>query len=510
MSESQGPHDRRKNFEVFQLEILDEEKGAIRVRSRAGEARAVLPEAGAGLFEPAPSGAVWEDPRDISRSRAARQAADFGKELFRNLFHSVKAGQLLATSLALAFARGADLRLVFHIHEAPRIAALPLERLCDPAGRHFYGLDPRTPMVRALPADGETRPVATETPVRCLVVAASPKDLPKIGAPAELEALQLELRQLLKKGLVKLDVKVGIGLEELSRLLRAERYSLLHFIGHGAWLEDGCLFLQAGGAQSEMVDRERLEVLLAPADSLRVVLLNCCSSAQGHETLDGFGLAQAISRLSVPAVVGMQTPLADRAAVRFAAGFYRSLAAGEAVDVAVNTGRQEIRLGNYGPEHWAAPVLFLRDPTSSAVFRLPLAPPPYFPPAAAGAWVADRLLDRPAGAAQWAARGLPAATLLMALAGLWFSGIFLYQLGDGRHVVRREARLLGAVSLIAGPIAADFWRGATRRLWRRGHPVAAAVATAAGVGLFAALWLKVLTTEEGARRRPAAARNGRR
>ena len=62
----------------------------------------------------------------------------------------------------------------------------------------------------------------------------------------------------------------------------------------------------------------------------------------------------------MPAVVAMQLPISDQAAITFSRTFYQCLAAGEPVDAAVAEGRQAIHSENPAAFEWATPILFLR------------------------------------------------------------------------------------------------------------------------------------------------------
>jgi ribosomal protein L32 len=64
----------------------------------------------------------------------------------------------------------------------------------------------------------------------------------------------------------------------------------------------------------------------------------------------------------IPAVVAMQFPISDEAAILFSGTFYPLLAQGDPVDVAVAEGRRAIRLGNSSTMEWGTPVLFMRAP----------------------------------------------------------------------------------------------------------------------------------------------------
>ncbi len=108
-----------------------------------------------------------------------------------------------------------------------------------------------------------------------------------------------------------------------------------------------------------------LSTLFCGIDDLRLVVLNACDTARlpRRDGLDVFsGTAAALVLAGFPAVLAMQFPISDEAAIRFAEAFYAALAAGDPVEAALVEGRQAIfdldrRRGGF---EWATPVLYLR------------------------------------------------------------------------------------------------------------------------------------------------------
>ena len=89
--------------------------------------------------------------------------------------------------------------------------------------------------------------------------------------------------------------------------------------------------------------------------SLRLVVLNCCDSARGSSSL-----AKRLVLSGIPAVIAMQFPISDQAAVELSSAFYSALANGEPVDGAVTHAR--IRIQNRSNIEWGIPVLYMRTP----------------------------------------------------------------------------------------------------------------------------------------------------
>jgi len=88
-----------------------------------------------------------------------------------------------------------------------------------------------------------------------------------------------------------------------------------------------------------------------------LIVLNACETATGTWA----GLAPALVRAEIPAVVAMQWPIEDQAAIRFSRSFYRTLSMGRTIDECVAEGRLGASAAHSDPNDWAAPVLFLRS-----------------------------------------------------------------------------------------------------------------------------------------------------
>ena len=90
-------------------------------------------------------------------------------------------------------------------------------------------------------------------------------------------------------------------------------------------------------------------------------MLNACEGGRSSRTDPFAGVAQLLVQGALPAVVAMQFPVTDAAAVVFASAFYEALAAGKPVDLALADARREVNLrGEEGDIEWATPVLYMR------------------------------------------------------------------------------------------------------------------------------------------------------
>jgi hypothetical protein len=170
----------------------------------------------------------------------------------------------------------------------------------------------------------------------------------------------------------------GIVREALSE----DTYNVLHFMGHGTFDRasgEGMLAFEAEDGSTDLVSGKAFATKLRDLRSLGVVVLNACNTARaGHQggTSPFRGVATALVLGGVPAVVAMQRPISDRAAIGFSTAFYRHLAKGDSIDVALTEGRQAIHSAKPESFEWATPVLFLRMPEGNVFVAKPVVPTP--------------------------------------------------------------------------------------------------------------------------------------
>ena len=136
---------------------------------------------------------------------------------------------------------------------------------------------------------------------------------------------------------------------------------MLHFVGHGEFdrrREEGYLAFCDASRHVVEVTSAVLGAHVRDHDPLRLVVLNACQTAT-TDSVDVYGgVAQGLVQQEAAAVVAMQYPITDQAAITFTGGFYGALTDGEPVDQAITSVRKAL-LENH-PEEWATPVLFLR------------------------------------------------------------------------------------------------------------------------------------------------------
>ena len=263
------------------------------------------------------------------------------------------------------------------------LASLPWELLYREDTRDYLNLSRSTPLVRYLNVQRPFAPQSFELPLRILVVMSSPEGV----APLNLD----QERQLIQKSWAR---QTGVEVNFLERPATTQRlsdklvekdYHVLHYMGHGDFdraTGQGVLLLEDENSQPLALDGQTLGgVILHDVKSLRLVFLNACDTAKATKQAgqDPFaGVATAMIMAGIPAVVAMQFPITDKAAVSFAGTFYPRIVSGYPVDAAVAEGRKAIKLADSSSMEWATPVLFMRSP-DGVLFDIekpiPAAPP---------------------------------------------------------------------------------------------------------------------------------------
>ena len=305
--------------------------------------------------------------RRVGASSQQQAAMDFGGPLFDALFRD-DVGLAWSRSQDLSRQQDAGLRLRLRLTGAPAIAGMPWELLYDRRNNSFPAQSERTPLVRYLDVPHVPRPMPVDGPLRVLAIISSPTDMELLDVEAEWERLGESLADRMRSGQVVLDRLSQPRLSELGPWLRRHQTHVVHFVGHGDFderLEEGVLYFQDKLGARTPVTSAVLGPYLRDHDPLRLVVLNACRSAR-TDAVDPFGgIAQGLVQQDATAVVAMQFPISDRAAVVFTGDFYGSLADGLPVDQSVTSARKAL-LAEFRDE-WATPVLFMRAP-DGAIF----------------------------------------------------------------------------------------------------------------------------------------------
>lgn len=379
---------------VLQLDRAPQGQGFVTrvIRSLAGEAEAPF-------VNPVPAAEIdglWQAAlaaRQAERAAKARDARPAGsyrpdplaaelslEELGHRLFTALFRGPVhscWARSLAEATrAPDGGLRLKLQLNlEDPALvplAELPWEYLFSLEHGGFLGLQRKTPILRhmRLPLPAGQAPVAR--PLRVLLVSAQPRSMSQLALAKESERITAALETLPGVEILPLQDPT---IETLRETLLQRNFHVLHFMGHGGFDEasgQGVLYLADRIGAPVPVSGSMLASHLADLPSVRLVFVNACETARVNARAPFAGVAMALLRAGLPAVVAMQRPIRDGSALELSRTVYRRLAAGDPIDAAVTEGRLAIARERGALLEWGTPVLFSRADDGRLFAREPV------------------------------------------------------------------------------------------------------------------------------------------
>lgn len=286
-------------------------------------------------------------------------ARKFGGQLFGAVMQG-KTGELYRAAASEARATGQGLRITLSLTDVPELGGIPWEYLYDEP--NFLSINAWTPVVRYLDLPKPRRALEVELPLRILGVISNPLDAEPLDVEVEKAKLENALKPLTDANAVTIDWLEEPTLLALAKRLRPDTYHILHFIGHGGFDDangEGALLFEDAAGRGRAVSGDQLAAVLYEKRSLRLVLLNSCEGARNSVKDPFSGVAASLVQREIPAVIGMQFEITDRAAVLFASEFYAMLAEGQPIDSAISEARLAIWADSNDVE-WGTPVLFMR------------------------------------------------------------------------------------------------------------------------------------------------------
>ena len=299
-----------------------------------------------------------------------------GERLFRWAIQGA-----LETHLRLAWDRaqraqpqqGLRLRLCI---DAPELSVWPWELLHDPERDHAFATAQTTLLVRYFDQANHFATLADQAaslPLDVLLVLPAAADLDLAREQRSIEAVAAALPDALR-------VQALTGIitrSDLADALLTHDYDIVHFGGHGAFLDGrGYAGLNKPDGSVDWIHSGVLSRLAVNHRSVKLVVLNTCSSGRSDANRAFQGLASQMVRYGVPAVVAMQYPVTDTAANILAREFYKRLCTGEdagQVDVALTYARGMLAVLHPEERDWVAPVLFTHAP-DGVIYTLPKVP----------------------------------------------------------------------------------------------------------------------------------------
>jgi hypothetical protein len=295
--------------------------------------------------------------RLVPAEAPVREVKDYGARLGAALLAG-DVGRLFRESLSTAKGQGSGLRVRLFLAGSPDLEPVPWEYLYDSGLGRFLTLSTQTPIVRSFDALDVPAPVRVSAPLRVLVLISSPSDVPELAVAHEEELLRATTADLVSSGRLELVVLTEATLSALQRAL-LDTFHVFHFIGHGGFDEtagEGVLVLERPDGTAHRVGASRLGTLLHDANGMQLAVLNACEGARTSGRDAFSGVAQALVRQGLPAVVAMQTEISDKAALVFSHEFYYFLTRGLPIDAAICEVRKAMATSDEVSE-WGTAVL---------------------------------------------------------------------------------------------------------------------------------------------------------
>jgi len=187
--------------------------------------------------------------------------------------------------------------------------------------------------------------------IATLFLAANPVGTSQLALDEEIREITQKIRMADGRDVLQVISVWAVRADDLLQYLNQHRPQIVHFSGHGS--KDGELILLDNQGKPKAVSPVALKALFTTLkDNIQVVVLNACySRIQG----------EAINEV-IDFVVGMNKAIGDRAAIIFAASFYRALGFNRTVQEAFEQAQTALLLEGI-PED-TTPELLIREGVS--------------------------------------------------------------------------------------------------------------------------------------------------
>lgn len=280
------------------------------------------------------------------RSKQMDEARRLGERLFDALMvEEVRDIFRAAHGAAESAQRG--LRLTLCLSDVPELMELPWEFLYERP--RFLSQSIYSPVARSLDLRDAPMTHPLHLPLNVLGLVSAPSGIAMLDVEQEKAKLTEALRPLSEVGMVNLEWLDRGTLQELDVAINRQREPhVFHFVGHGGYDsrdQSGVLILENEHGDPHEVSGEELGLLLQDERSLKLAVLNACEGARSSHVDPFSGAAASLVHYGVPAVIGMQFEITDKAAIAFAERLYGGLARGFPVDAALAQARRSIFAG---------------------------------------------------------------------------------------------------------------------------------------------------------------------
>ena len=176
----------------------------------------------------------------------------------------------------------------------------------------------------------------TMTLIRILMLAANPKNTDRLRLDEEVREIQAALEESRNRDEFDVITRWAVRVDDLQKVLLDHNPQIVHFSRHGGG--DKGLILEDEAGQACTVSTQALAKLFSLfQNTIECVCLNACYSEVQAEAI----------HTSIPFVVGMNQSIGDKAAIKFAQGFYRAIGAQRSIEEAYEFGCNAIDLQHH-------------------------------------------------------------------------------------------------------------------------------------------------------------------
>ncbi len=182
-----------------------------------------------------------------------------------------------------------------------------------------------------------------DSQIKILFLTADPSDESRLRLGQELRDIKARLRK--EPGKFQLQQRESVRVGDITDAIFDVEPQIVHFSGHGKSTGELCFENEVGKVQPVKPDALAAMFKLF-AQSINCVVMNACYSEIQAEAIAEY----------IPFVIGMNDAIGDKAAIAFAVGFYKALAANRSIEDAYEFGCVEIRLQGI-PEH-LKPIIY--------------------------------------------------------------------------------------------------------------------------------------------------------
>ena len=314
------------------------------------------------------------------------------RDAFYDLLSQVLAAQPSLVALGDSLNAGGD--TFFHVslcHTDPVLLNMPWETAPLPGRSSRLVDEKRVSLSRAFSGSTDGAMRAIGGPLKILIMTSLPEDLSheeRLHVEEEEKAIVESFDRLFRAGEVQIDYTFDGSLEALQQSIERNNYHILHFSGHGQFDRDrhtGYLLLEDAKTYERrpVSGREFAQALIKDGHTIPLVFPSACQSGESDGAAWS-GVAEAVLRQGIPAVVAMSMSVSDRYAALFAAHFYLQLANKKPQAQAFQLAKQFVRQrqaedmaksGQAGvPMQWLIPVLYSKSADEPLDWSKPFEP----------------------------------------------------------------------------------------------------------------------------------------